>query len=137
MIRIDASSEPSMLPDLTSMLDILFIVMVFLLLIVNIPVKTLEIDVPKTEHSQPLASVSQSPITVNVLPNSPYWGIDGTTYDTFEAFTQALTQALAKNSQPLLVGADDLAPAGKMLQLLAYLKTQNIKNTHILMEEQG
>ncbi len=137
MISITPPQEANVLPDLTSMLDILFIVMVFLLLIVNIPIQSVEIAVPKTAEQQVLASTTAPPITINIVPNSPYWALNGKSYIDFSAFAVALDHQRKTTNQPILIGADDLAPAGKMLQLLAYFKDKNISNTHIMMENQG
>ena len=41
--------EDEFKPDLTPMIDIIFIVMVFLLLTANVSVQTLNVDIPKTE----------------------------------------------------------------------------------------
>ncbi|MGL5728533.1 MAG: biopolymer transporter ExbD, partial [Plesiomonas sp.] len=48
--------EEGLSPDLTSLMDIIFIVMVFLLLSANIQVQTLTVSIPKAQSSSELGS---------------------------------------------------------------------------------
>ncbi|WP_261817715.1 ExbD/TolR family protein [Vibrio gallicus] len=123
-------------PDLTPLLDIIFIVMVFLLLTANISIKTMDVTIPQTDDSQVLSSQDKSAITVNILASEPKWAIDGKPYQDWETFTQALN--LQVHSQPkrnLIISPDKSADVESMLKVLAWLQNHNISATNIVMEE--
>ena len=136
MIRSKSIPEPTLLPDLTPLLDLVFIVMVFLLLTTNIAVKTMDITIPNTDDSEVLTSPEQDAITVNILAQAPYWAIQGTVFSDWSLFTQELLRSV-KNSpdKTLIIAADKSASVEMMLKLLAFLQKNQINATNIMMED--
>ena len=123
-------------PDLTPLLDIIFIVMVFLLLTASINIQTLEIDVPKTNEENVLSDVEQDVIAVNIKSEAPHWAINGTSYTDWALFTQALLGKVATNpDHPVILGADKQARVELMLDMLAFMQKNNLSQTQIIMEE--
>ncbi|MEF1291304.1 ExbD/TolR family protein, partial [Vibrio sp. M260118] len=53
-------------PDLTPLLDIIFIVMVFLMLTAAVKLDSLEVDLPTTD-SQVVSEVDTKSLTINIL----------------------------------------------------------------------
>lgn len=70
-------------PDLTPLLDIIFIVMVFLMLTAAVKLDSLDVSLPSTD-SQAVAEVDKQSITVNILKEEPFWAINGKTYIDWE-----------------------------------------------------
>ncbi|AWK82037.1 biopolymer transporter ExbD [Photobacterium damselae] len=122
-------------PDLTPLLDIIFIVMVFLLLTASVKIKSLNVDLPQTE-TQILQTTSADPITINLLASEPHWALDGNQQKSWEAFsTTLLDEVKANPSKPVVIGAEKTASVEQMLKLLAFLQKNDIKATQLLMEE--
>ncbi len=123
-------------PDLTPLLDLIFIVMVFLLLTANISIKTMQLDIPTTDQTEVLSEPDNQVIAVNILEIAPYWAINQTTYPTWTEFSNALIKT--KNQFPkraVVIGSDKSVPVEKMLQLLAFMQQNKIDATSIMMEE--
>ncbi|HBV76037.1 MULTISPECIES: ExbD/TolR family protein [Vibrio] len=122
-------------PDLTPLLDIIFIVMVFLLLTASVKLSSLEVELPSNNTSQSKSVDAQS-ITLNILKAAPYWAIDGKPYSTWEQFQDALltlvTSAPKKN---IVIAADKSAEIQHMVKLFTFLQEQKISATQILMED--
>ncbi len=78
MIRANSSITQSddMAPDLTPLLDIIFIVMVFLLLTATVKIKSLDVDLPQTA-TKTLQTTQADPITINLVANAPHWALQG------------------------------------------------------------
>ncbi|WP_162045948.1 ExbD/TolR family protein [Vibrio taketomensis] len=125
-------------PDLTPMLDIIFIVMVFLLLTANVSVKTLNVDIPKTQESSELSSPNKPVISVGILlDEKDKWALDGEIFSNWNDFTQALLKARAKSPEkPIVIATDKKADVESMLNLLAFMQKHQISATNIVMEEQ-
>lgn len=138
MIRAQPLREDlKALPDLTPLLDIIFIVMVFLLLTANIQVQSLKVDVPKTQDEAALSNQQKNVITLNILAQDPKWAIQGKTYESWEVFKQTLLDEVkASPKTPLMVAADKHAKVEDMLALLAFLQSQNIQTANLMMEAQ-
>lgn len=130
-------------PDLTPLLDIIFIVMVFLLLTANISVKTLTLDIPSTKESEVLATQNTQAIAISLLAeqnrsaHGATWAIAEQRYPSFESFSAVLL-ALHKQfpERPLIIASDKQVSVERMLQLLAFMQKHNMNATNIIMDEQ-
>lgn len=129
-------------PDLTPMLDIIFIVMVFLLLTANVSVQTLNVDIPKTEESSALTRPDKPVISVGILYSDVdanqgnRWAVDGTEFQDWGGFTAALLKARSETpDKPIVIAADKKADVESMLNLLAFMQKHHISATNIVMEE--
>ncbi len=129
-------SNEQLVPDLTPLLDIIFIVMVFLLLTANIQIQSLKIDVPQTEVPEVLQPANTEMVVINVLATEPKWAIQGETMPSWESFTERLlTTIAASTQQPVVIAADKEARVEDMLALLAFLQKNQIKTTNLVMDE--
>ncbi|WP_325894542.1 ExbD/TolR family protein [Grimontia sp. NTOU-MAR1] len=138
MIRSQPESEStSFTPDLTPLLDIIFIVMVFLLLTANIQIKTMDIAIPQTNDSEVLESPNREVIAINVLSGEPSWALQGEPLHDWETFTAQLLEAIQQApDKPVVIAADKQANVESMLKVLAFMQNNNINATNIVMEEQ-
>lgn len=138
MIRSQPESEStSFTPDLTPLLDIIFIVMVFLLLTANIQIKTMDIAIPQTNDSEVLESPNREVIAINVLSGEPSWALQGEPLHNWESFTAQLLEAIQQApDKPVVIAADKQANVESMLKVLAFMQNNNINATNIVMEEQ-
>lgn len=136
MIRADTSAGQSNVGiDLTPLIDIIFIVLVFLLLTANTQLLTLPVDIPTEASSELTALPQKQHIGINILANEPYWALDGETFTDFAQFEAAFIHIF--NDTPdirVVVAADKNAPVQPLMTLLALLQRQQISNTQILME---
>ncbi|MGF1695814.1 biopolymer transporter ExbD [Vibrio lamellibrachiae] len=124
-------------PDLTPLLDIIFIVMVFLLLTANIDIKTMDVDIPTTEQQSVLTQVDSEVIAINLMVQAPYWAIEQQTFSDWESFSKALIATSIKYpKRDLVIGSDKNVPVEKMLQLLAFMQKNQMNATSIIMDEE-
>ncbi|WCE30617.1 ExbD/TolR family protein [Vibrio sp. SCSIO 43137] len=136
MIQTQTDREESLSLDLTPLLDLIFIVMVFLLLSTNVQVQTMEINVPQTEESNVLSVIEKQVITINILAGESRWALDSNKYQNWGEFTSALLQTVKTNpDKELIIAADKSADVQSMLRLLAFLQKNHIQTTNIVMEE--
>lgn len=122
-------------PDLTPLLDIIFIVMVFLLLTATVKLQSLEVSLPSAE-TESVSEVDSQSFTINILQAEPYWGLDGKSYPTWDDFTRALLVKVSnKPDDQVVIASDKSAEIQHMVKLLAFLQDNHIKATQILMDE--
>ncbi|HHF2977379.1 TPA: ExbD/TolR family protein [Vibrio diabolicus] len=121
-------------PDLTPLLDIIFIVMVFLMLTAAVKLDSLDVNLPSTE-SQAVTDVDKQSITVNILKDEPYWAINGKTYIDWGNFTLALLEESKSSDKPIVIGAEKTANIQSLVQLLGFLQENGIQATQLLTEE--
>ncbi|EKN4579745.1 biopolymer transporter ExbD [Vibrio parahaemolyticus] len=135
MIKVPQDNNRNGLtPDLTPLLDIIFIVMVFLMLTAAVKLDSLDVALPSTD-SQAVAKVDKQSITVNILKDEPYWAINGQTYIDWENFTLALLEESKSTDKPIVIGAEKTANIQSLVQLLGFLQENGIQATQLLTEE--
>ncbi|EHR4995010.1 ExbD/TolR family protein [Vibrio parahaemolyticus] len=135
MIKVPQDNNRNGLtPDLTPLLDIIFIVMVFLMLTAAVKLDSLDVALPSTD-SQAVAEVDKQSITVNILKDDPYWAINGQTYIDWENFTLALLEESKSTDKPIVIGAEKTANIQSLVQLLGFLQENGIQATQLLTEE--
>ncbi|EII3113578.1 biopolymer transporter ExbD [Vibrio parahaemolyticus] len=135
MIKVPQDNNRNGLtPDLTPLLDIIFIVMVFLMLTAAVKLDSLDVALPST-NSQAVAEVDKQSITVNILKDEPYWAINGQTYIDWENFTLALLEESKSTDKPIVIGAEKTANIQSLVQLLGFLQENGIQATQLLTEE--
>ncbi len=137
MITSNLEQKASLTPDLTPLLDLVFIVMVFLLLTTNIQIKTMDVHIPQTEDNEVLSSLEKDVITVNILPGQEAgWAVQGNHYSDWALFSaELLSQIKAAPDKTLIIAADKTASVEAMLKLLAFLQKNQINATNIVMED--
>jgi len=137
MIRVSQEHETeSILPDLTPLLDIIFIVMVFLLLTASIKLQTLEVDLPTSDNAV-TSEVDNKSVTINILAQAPYWALQGEQFDNWDSFTVALvTLVTDKSDAEIVIASDKTAQIQHMVKLLAFLQENKISATQLLIEEE-
>ncbi|AXY03288.1 biopolymer transporter ExbD [Vibrio alfacsensis] len=134
MIKVPRDNNHGLAPDLTPLLDIIFIVMVFLMLTAAVKLDSLDVDLPSTD-SKAVAEVDKQSITVNILNEAPYWAINGKTYIDWENFTLALLEESKSSDKPIVIGAEKTADIQYLVKLLGFLQENGIQATQLLTEE--
>ncbi|NQZ92136.1 MAG: biopolymer transporter ExbD [Moritella sp.] len=137
MIRVSQDHEvESILPDLTPLLDIIFIVMVFLLLTASIKLQTLEVDLP-TADSAVTSEVDNQSVTINILALPPYWALQGEQFSDWDGFTKALVILVTdKPDVDIVIASDKTAQIQHMVKLFVFLQDNQISATQLLIEEE-
>jgi len=130
-------SEPqNTTPDLTPLLDIIFIVLVFLLLTATIKLETMEVTLPTSDH-QAEVEVDARAVTVNILSEEPHWAIDGKPVESWELFQSTLISTLSTKKEPqVVIAADKTAEVQHMVSLLTFLQQQKIAATQLLIDRE-
>ncbi|WP_226703945.1 ExbD/TolR family protein [Microbulbifer elongatus] len=127
-------SLANLAPDLTPLLDIIFIVLVFLLLTANMRLASLPMDLPASEH---IAAIMPSePITISLSNRGPHlWGIGDRGFSNQAEFEQALLVALlAEPERAVALASDRNVPVQRMLDLFALLQKQGVAVAEIAMQ---
>jgi biopolymer transport protein ExbD len=130
-----SSSQSNLLPDLTPLLDVIFIVLVFFMLTAQTPLLELPLQLPQSDEALPAASAGKSERLQIQLTADGHWHFNGVQQADFPALRAELTQAFTANSNASLdLGLDRQAPLTAFLDLMALLQQQGIQDSRILLE---
>lgn len=131
-------SSDDFLPDLTAMLDILFILLVFFILTAGTAFHTLDLSLPATPSSTlPVASTAK---TVLLEVQNDQYLLSKKPIDSLEALKGALPDALAADASGvgnrLVVAGDKAITIERFLEVLTFLRVNGIEAADILMTPQ-
>ncbi|HZX52892.1 MAG TPA: biopolymer transporter ExbD [Pseudomonas sp.] len=137
MIRLPAASnsQGNLLPDLTPLLDVIFIVLVFFLLTAQTPLLELPLQLPQSREALPTASAGNGERMQIQLSAEGAWRFNGVQQANFSRLRTELTAAfVADNTVGLDLALDRQAPLSAFLDLMALLQQQGIQDSRILLE---
>lgn len=142
MIRAatDSPSSQSLLhelaPDLTPLLDIVFILLVFFMLSAGVVLQSVDIKLPAgvAEALSPLPATPH--VVLEIQPHNYVLG--GQNILQFNALKEAVkTVVAAQPEREFIIAGDREIPVARLLKVLTYLQSQGIVSANILMEEEN
>lgn len=136
MISVSSAGDAraSAFPDMTALLDVIFILLVFLLLTANTAPEALEVALPEDSEAQAQSVVVDQQITVTLFAEVDRWGIGSKEYNDWFIFEGALREKVASIKDPeIILSGDRQVSLEKTLKLFAWLKKNNLSAAQILM----
>tara|TARA_B100000780_G_C20793722_1_gene315170 strand:+ start:152 stop:583 length:432 start_codon:yes stop_codon:yes gene_type:complete len=126
-----------MAPDLTPMLDVLFILLLFFMLTAGVVFQSLNLELPTGATDD--QTVAKMPKNILLEIRADGYALDGQAYRGFEALKAALPRAIKdKPGHEVVIAGDKDVAIETLLKVLTYLRSQNVVTANILMrKEQG
>ncbi|MCC3305276.1 ExbD/TolR family protein [Sneathiella sp. HT1-7] len=122
-------------PDLTPMLDILFILLVFFLLTVGTVMRSLDLQLPSAVEEE-LEQLNEPRHIMLEIRESSY-ALDGQEFTHFGELKEAIKESRAAHSDhEIIVAGDRQISIEKLLKVLTYLQSQGIEAANILMQKE-
>ncbi|MCY4504931.1 MAG: biopolymer transporter ExbD [Hyphomicrobiales bacterium] len=122
-------------PDLTPMLDILFILLVFFMLTAGVVLQALDVRLPAVADDAPLLRTSPQQVVLELHPD--FYVLNGARVQDFAALRAALASLqLVESERDLIIAGDERVAMGRLLQLLTHLRAEGIESTNIVMRKE-
>lgn len=137
MIKLDETDDTVLsdfAPDLTPMLDILFILLVFFILTAGAVFQSLELTLPENVSEELELAQAPKHIMLEIRPQN--YALDGEEFSTLADLKDRVSTAVrAKPDYELIVAGDKQASIERLLNVLTYLQSQGIDAANILMQK--
>lgn len=121
--------------DMTPLLDILFILLIFFMLTANTALHYLDIELPDADASA-LTPIDESESTVLEIGERAY-ALGGEPLNDLEALKQAVAELPPDARRRLVIAADRSVEAGRLLEVLTVLQSSNIAAAGILIRKEA
>lgn len=126
------------MPDMTALLDVIFILLIFMMLTANSAPKLLELDLPKA--SAPAKNIDLNTITVGISEQGGF-SINRQKFSDWQAFESSLTKQLddyeQQNIEPqLLVAADKDVALQPFVKMANWLSDHGIAVADVVVSDQ-
>ncbi|MFZ8864557.1 MAG: biopolymer transporter ExbD [Rickettsiales bacterium] len=139
MIKVKQSERAEIfndfIPDLTPLLDVLFILIFFLILTTNtLPYK---IDLELPQDKEDVAEVSNQPnnLIIKILAENKGWFIAEQKFVDFANFKNNLISNYQKNQQQVVIMSEPQVAVEQFIDLLLFLQKNNIQTADILVQK--
>ncbi|CAN0035920.1 unnamed protein product [Chrysoparadoxa australica] len=124
-----------LMPDLTPMLDILFILLVFFMLTAGAVAQSIDIALPSSLEEE--LTLVNEPKHIMLEIHTDRFVVDGEQIFTLAALKQHMPNVIAqKTDYALVVAGDKNIPIERLLKVLTFLQSQGIATANILMQEE-
>lgn len=139
MINIIANRRKNLIselaPDLTPLIDVIFILVVFLILNFNAPEYFLKVDLPKDEENISQNIVDKKDIKIYIAKDIIGWKVNDLQIDQAANLRNKIN-ILSKNysDSKILIYVDQDAQISRLITLLTILEKNNFKQTNIAVK---
>lgn len=122
-------------PDLTPMLDILFILLVFFMLTAGAILQSLDLTLPSSVTEE--LDLVNEPMHIMLEIRRDSYAIDGNEYNSFEAMDKDLDATIkSRPAHELIIAGDKDIPLDRLLKVLTHLQAKGISAANILMQQE-
>lgn len=124
--------------DLTPLLDVLFMVLVFFLLTANSVPIALQLDLPRESSSSAQPVQRDDLLRVTITDEEANWLINDQSFASWEtARAQLLLLHQQQTDVPVIIAAARQAPLERMVSVLAFLADEQIPVVQVLLDPDG
>ncbi|MFV1921710.1 MAG: ExbD/TolR family protein [Methylotenera sp.] len=129
------SALADLMPDLTPMLDILFILLVFFMLSAGAVFQSLDLTLPSSV-TEALAVVNE-PKHIMLEIRAHDYTVDGQATVDFEQLQKSIAKTVKEKSEhEVIIAGDKDISIERLLKVLTYLQSQGIQTANILMQKE-
>ncbi|CAH0528914.1 ExbD/TolR family protein [Vibrio hippocampi] len=138
MIDLSEPESGTSLQDaMTPMIDVIFVLIAFMMLMINVPLMTMEVDLPKAMEKVQTAAVKKQVVSIAVQPNSEQWIVNNETVDSLEQLKSYLQTEKQQHGDQLsiVIHSDKQVVMERVVKLFATLQALELNVTHLALKD--
>lgn len=133
--RQNDSALHSLIPDLTPMLDIIFILLIFFMLTAGSVLQTIDLTLPSNRTE--MQTSTDTPQRIMLEINATSYALDGEKVNDFSQLQIRVPQLIqAKAQSEFAIQGDKNISIERFLNVLTFLQSQGVTTTDILMQQE-
>lgn len=133
MIKAPVEKEETKMSDvMTPMIDVIFSLIAFMMLMINAPLLTMEMSLPEAKKEAELTVADSKNVTVVILHNDDQWQVEQGNILNQNALTNELSRLQQKNDKlQVLLTIEKDVPVQRMISTIAILNKLNITGSQV------
>ncbi|MBL4906117.1 MAG: biopolymer transporter ExbD [Sneathiella sp.] len=133
---LEGHDDASLYPDLTTLLDILFILLVFFILTAGVAYRSLDLTLPTAVSDELSSSETMNQFMLEIRAEG--YALDGKYFAALDALKFAIKKAVTEQpNYKFVVAGDKSVSLERFLGLLTYLQSRGIETANILMKKES
>ncbi len=140
MIDILSTSErddmiTDLMPDLTPLLDVMFMLIIFLVLTINSMPQVFDITLPEDKNNVTKSVKDNNSIVITLFAENNKWALNDTKFNNFSIFKSALVSKYnASDKKRVVIFGDKTVTIDKLMTLFTFMRSKGIEAADIVME---
>jgi biopolymer transport protein ExbD len=125
--------EGDLIPDLTPLIDVMFMLIIFLILTMNVALKSFNVELAEDKDNL-VQDQAVASLDLVIFNNADVWSLDGVKFSSFEELKLEL-QKRAGNDDDIKINilSDKSVPVEKLVRLLIFTNDQKIDSSNIIV----
>ena len=126
--------EGDLIPDLTPLIDVMFMLIIFLILTMNVALKSFNVELAEDKDNL-VQDQAVASLDLVIFNNADDWSLDGVKFSSFEELKLEL-QKRAGNDDDIKINilSDKSVPVEKLVRLLIFTNDQKIDSSNIVVK---
>jgi len=132
----DDTGVAGLAADLTPLLDVLFVLLIFFVLTANAAQVVLDLDLPSKGAKAATAQKEKNKVVVAIYAQDGKWAVDGAQYADWPAARAAIEAARAARPRArFVIAGDRKVSLERFLLTLTFMRGLGLRQTDIIMEQ--
>ncbi|MGO1298502.1 MAG: ExbD/TolR family protein [Vibrio sp.] len=131
--------EPTANDGMTAMIDVIFVLIAFMMLMINVPMASMKVDLPQASEQPSVHTVDHTVINITLLTNDTHWYLEDEPLADRKALMRKLR--LKKDTHPsglsVVVHSDRRVAMERIVMLFSAIKSVGMNVTHIALDRPG
>lgn len=138
MIDLMEEENSSSLQDaMTPMIDVIFVLIAFMMLMINVPLLTMEVELPKVAETPQSSNVQKQVVTIGVLENADEWLVNESKVSSLEALKEQLQAEKMQYPEQLsvVIHSDRKVAMERVVALFSTLQALELNVSHLALQQ--
>lgn len=138
MIDLTEEENSSSLHDaMTPMIDVIFVLIAFMMLMINVPLVTMEVELPKVVETPRPTNVQKHVVTIGVLDNADEWLVNDSKVSSLEALEELLQAEKMQHPEKLsvVIHSDRKVAMERVVALFSTLQALELNVSHLALQQ--
>ncbi|WP_432468706.1 ExbD/TolR family protein [Agarivorans sp. Z349TD_8] len=138
MIDLEDDDNSNTLQDaMTPMIDVIFVIIAFMMLMINVPLITMEVDLPKAIENPKITHTGKNVVTIGVFENDDSWLINDSKVNSMEALKARLKEQKQQYPDQLsvVIHSDKQVPMARVVALFGALQELELNVSHLALQQ--
>lgn len=134
-INTDNESDVNFASSMTPMIDVILVLVVFMMLLINAPIFSMDLDLPNIDEKSENSSITATSVSIGIKANSDNWFLNDKELNDLQELEVALIQQKQTDKAlEIMIQSDKKVPMEKMVALFAILQKLKINVNHLALK---
>lgn len=138
MIELEQQDSSISLQDaMTPMIDVIFVLIAFMMLMINVPLFTMDVELPKAVEKPQLAKLDKHVITIGMSITDEVWRMDEQEINSIDELKTALGHKKTElgDNLSIVIQSDKKVPMERIVSLFAALQALELNVSHLALAQ--